>query len=108
MSGNTRTLVIIIVCALITFAERLLPFVLFSGKKVPPVINYLGKVLPMAVISALVVYCLKNTSFSSLSAFVPGLTAAAVTCLLHLWKRNSLLSIAGGTACYMLLLRILV
>ena len=105
--GAARTLLIILVCTLCTFAERLFPFIVFRGREVPAVVKYIGRVLPVAIMTALVVYCLRGVSFSSAGGFVPALAASAVTALLHIWRRSSLLSIAGGTACYMVLLRVL-
>ena len=108
MSINVgRSILIIAICALVTFLERYLPFAVFGRREVPPLVKYLGKILPMAVIAALVVYCLRSTVFSSLSGFVPALTAAAVTALLHLWRGNTLLSVAGGTAVYMLFVQVI-
>lgn len=106
-ASNSYSLLIIAVCAACTFAERLLPFLIFGKRKVPRVVTYLGKVLPMAIMAALVVYCLRGTTFGSLPEFLPQLVASAVTVALHLWKRNTLLSIAGGTACYMVLIRVI-
>lgn len=97
-----RSIAIIAICALVTFLERYLPFAVFGGREVPPLVKYLGKILPMAVIAALVIYCLRGITFSAPSGFVPPLVAAAVTALLHLWRGNTLLSVAGGTAVYML------
>ena len=99
-ASTSYSLLIIAVCAVCTFAERLLPFLIF--------VTYLGKVLPMAIMAALVIYCLRGTAFTSFAAFAPQLIASAVTVALHLWKRNTLLSIAGGTACYMVLIRVIV
>ena len=96
-------LAVIAVCALCTLLERALPFLLFRGKRVPEPVAYLGKVLPMAIIATLVVYCLRGIDFHSAAACAPQLLAAAVSALLHLWKRSTLLSIAGGTLCCMLL-----
>ena len=107
-ASTSYSLLIIAVCAVCTFAERLLPFLIFGKRKVPRVVTYLGKVLPMAIMAALVIYCLRSTTFTSFSAFAPQLIASAVTVALHLWKRNTLLSIAGGTACYMVLIRVIV
>ena len=93
-------------CALGTILTRFLPFLIFSGKKkTPAVIQYLGKVLPSAIFAMLVIYCLKNVSFRTYSYGLPELIAIAVTAGLHFWKRQMLLSIAGGTIVYMLLLR---
>ncbi len=92
---------VIVICTVCTFAERLLPFVVFGKGEVAPVIRKLGQVLPLAIMTTLVVYCLKDTSFSSPESFVPQLVAVAVTAALHLWKKNTLLSVVGGTLTYM-------
>jgi branched-subunit amino acid transport protein AzlD len=89
-----------------TAATRFLPFILFPARRTPPrLVTYLGQVLPPAVFGLLVVYCLKDVSFSPGGNGLPALIAIAATVLLHLWKRNMLLSIAAGTAVYMLLIR---
>ena len=90
-----------------TMATRFLPFLLFpSNKPTPSYVKYLGKVLPFAVIGLLVVYCFRNVSFLSGSHGIPELVAAAAVVLLHLWKKNMLLSIAGGTILYMVLVQL--
>lgn len=95
---------IVVICSVCTILTRALPFFLFGGKKQPPAyIRFLGKLLPYTVMAILVVYCLKATVFTSLSGFLPQFLAVSVTVLLHLWKRNNLISICGGTVCYMLL-----
>lgn len=104
--STTQSILIIAVCALCTFAERALPFLLFRGKEVPEIVRYLGRVLPMAIMATLVMYCLKGITFSSAAGFAPPLIASALTVLLHIWKRNTMLSIFGGTVCYMLLVQI--
>ena len=104
--STTQSILIIAVCALCTFAERALPFLLFRGKEVPDIVRYLGRVLPMAIMATLVMYCLKGITFSSAAGFAPPLIASALTALLHIWKRNTMLSIFGGTVCYMLLVQI--
>lgn len=97
----------IVVMALATMATRFLPFLIFGeNKKTPPLIAYLGKVLPCAVMGMLVVYCLKDVSFLSAPFGLPELIGIAAVALLHLWKRNSLLSIGVGTVCYMLLVQL--
>lgn len=89
-----------------TMLTRFLPFLLFpSGKPTPKYIQYLGKVLPSAVFGLLVVYCLKNVSLFTGSRGIPEAVSIAVVIALHLWKRQMLLSIAGGTVCYMLLVQ---
>ena len=94
---------VIAVCALCTLLERALPFLIFRGKSVPEPVNYLGTVLPMAIMTTLIFYCLRNVEFSSAAAWAPQLISAAVTVVLHLWRRSTLLSIAGGTVCCMVL-----
>lgn len=89
-----------------TMMTRFLPFLLFpSGKPTPKYIQYLGKVLPSAVFGLLVIYCLKNVSLLTGSHGIPEAVSIAVVIILHLWKRQMLLSIAGGTVCYMLLVQ---
>ena len=93
-------------CVLATVITRFLPFVLFSGKgESPKFIQYLGKALPAAIFALLVVYCLKNVDILSGSHGIPEAVSIAVVAALHLWKRKILLSMAGGTLCYMILLQ---
>lgn len=92
-------------CALATMLTRFVPFLLFSGKKTPRFIQYLGQALPGAIFGMLVVYCLKGVNPMVYSHGLPEALAIALTVILHLWKRQMLLSIAGGTVCYMLLLQ---
>ena len=90
-----------------TMLTRFLPFLLFpAGKATPRYVQYLGKALPGAVFGLLVIYCLKNVSLLSGSHGLPELIAILVVAGLHLWKRQMLLSIAGGTICYMLLVQL--
>lgn len=89
-----------------TILTRFLPFILFpAGKPTPKYIQYLGKVLPSAVFGLLVIYCLKNVDVLSGSHGIPELLSIAIVVVLHIWKRQMLLSIAGGTVCYMLLVQ---
>ena len=105
--NNLQILLAIIVTALVTAATRFLPFLIFGTKReTPPFITYLGKVLPYAVMAMLVVFCLKNVSFLSSPHGIPEAIACALVVLLHVWKKNTLLSIVGGTACYMLLVQL--
>lgn len=90
-----------------TMLTRFLPFWLFpSGKETPVVIKYLGRVLPGAVFGLLVVYSLKNVSLLAAPHGLPELIAIVVVIIMHLWKRQMLLSIAAGTVCYMLLVQL--
>ena len=101
----TESIMIIAVCTACTFLERALPFIIFRGKEVPEIVRYLGRVLPMAIMATLVIYCIKTISFSSMAGWAPMVIASAVTVLLHLWKSNTMLSIFGGTICYMVLIQ---
>ena len=94
-------------CVLGTMMTRFLPFLIFrSNRPTPRYIQYLGKVLPATVMALLVVYCLKSTTFSAPSGFLPQFIAVAVVAVLHLWKGKTLLSIVGGTVCYMILVQV--
>ena len=106
MNNTIHVALVIGVIALVTALLRFLPFLVFNGRQpMPEVIRYLGSVLPYSVIAMLVVYCLKGVSFGTYSGWLaPAISVAAVV-LLHIWKRNTLLSIVGGTICYMLLIR---
>lgn len=98
---------LIVVAVLVTMATRFLPFLIFGeNRKTPPVIEYLGKVLPFAIMGMLVIYCLKDVSLLRAPHGLPELISCAAVVILHVWKRNSLLSIGGGTVCYMLLVQL--
>ena len=101
-----QQLITVLVIVLGTVFTRALPFLLFpAGRPTPAYIRYLGKVLPPAVFGLLVVYCLKGVSLLSGSHGLPEAISIAFVAALHLWKRQTLLSIAGGTVCYMLLVQ---
>lgn len=102
-----QTVAAVAVMAVVTFLTRALPFLLFGrGNRVPAVITYLGRYLPPAVIAMLIVYCLRDVSFSSPAGWAPSLIASAAVVALHLWKKNNLLSIMGGTVLYMVLVQL--
>lgn len=102
-----HSVLIIAVAAVVTVALRFLPFVLFGGKReTSPYIRYLGRVLPCAVMGMLVIYCLRNINFTASPFGAPELIACAVVVGLHIWKRSSILSILGGTVCYVLLVQL--
>lgn len=102
----TQQIITVAMVVLGTMLTRFLPFLLFpGGKKTPTFIQYLGKVLPAAVFGLLVVYSLKDVSLLSGSHGIPEAISIALVVALHLWKRQMLLSIAGGTFCYMLLVQ---
>lgn len=103
----TQQLITIGLCVLGTMLTRFLPFLIFSSKcPTPAYIQYLGKALPAAIFGMLVIYCLKNVDFLNQPHGIPELISIAAVTVLHLWKGNMLLSIAGGTVCYMLLVQL--
>lgn len=102
-----QQIITVAACVAATMLTRFLPFLIFSSDKpTPAYIQYLGKALPCAIFAMLVVYCLKDVSFVSGNYGLPELLGIAVTVGLHLWKKQMLFSIAGGTICYMLLLQL--
>ena len=102
----TQQIITVLMVVLGTLITRFLPFLIFpAGKPTPKYIQYLGKVLPAAVFGMLVIYCLKDVSIFSGSHAIPELISIAAVIILHLWKRQMLLSIAGGTVLYMLLVQ---
>ena len=102
----TEQIITIGMVVLGTAITRFLPFLIFpAGKETPKYIRYLGNVLPPAVFGMLVIYCLKDVSIFTGSRGIPELLAIALVIGLHLWKRQMLLSIAGGTIFYMALVQ---
>lgn len=102
----TQQILTIAMVVLGTMLTRFLPFLLFpAGKPTPKYIQYLGRVLPASVFGLLVIYCLKNVSVFTGSHGIPELLAILLVVVLHLWKRQMLLSIAGGTVFYMILVQ---
>ncbi|MHB1453748.1 MAG: branched-chain amino acid transporter permease [Saccharofermentanales bacterium] len=97
---------IILTIAVCTFLTRLLPFVLFGKTHEPPrIVKYLGQVLPASVIAVLIIYCLKSVDFTQTATYAPAFLSIAIIAVLHVWKRNMLLSIGIGTLSYMILLQ---
>lgn len=103
---NAHTFYAIAVMALITALLRFLPFLIFKGKaSTPPLVEKLGRLLPSAVIAMLVVYCMKDVNFSATAGYLPAIIASLLVGVLHIWKRNTMLSVISGTVCYMLLVQ---
>ena len=103
-----HSLLMIAVMAAVTFLLRVLPFLVFgANRKTPAFIAWLGNVLPYAVMGMLLVYCFKDVSFVNAPFGIPEAIAGLAVVLLHVWKRNSLLSIGGGTVLYMVLIAVL-
>lgn len=105
--NKLHSILLIAVMALVTAALRFLPFLVFGeNRKTPPLISYLGQVLPYSIMGMLVVYCLKDVSLTAAPFGIPEAIGCAVVALLHAWKRNTLLSIGAGTIVYMLLVQL--
>ena len=101
-----QQIIMITICIGGTMLTRFLPFLIFTrGRETPAYVQYLGQALPCAVFGMLVVYCLKDVSVLSGSHGIPELIGILVTAGLHKWKHQMLLSIAGGTVCYMILVQ---
>ena len=106
--NNAQIYITVAVLAVSVMITRFLPFIIFKDTgHLPPVIEYLGKVLPAALMGLLVVYCFKDYDFSDIGNILPALLASAAVVGAHLWKRNTILSISAGTVVYMILIRLL-
>ena len=107
MTAEQRLITVLLV-ALVTMGTRFAAFLLFpAGREAPAFVRWLGRQLPRAVMAMLVIYCLKDVSFGAAGAWVPALAGVVATAALHGWKRQMILSIAGGTAVYMALIRLM-
>lgn len=103
---DSNTAYAIAIMALGTALLRFLPFIIFKGKgSTPPLVEKLGRMLPCAVIAMLVVYCLKDMHFTTTAGYLPAIIAGLLVALLHVWKKNTLLSVISGTVVYMLLVQ---
>jgi branched-subunit amino acid transport protein AzlD len=101
-----HALLTVAIASAVTIALRAIPFLLFGkGRQTPAIVEYLGKVLPYAIIGMLVVYCLKDVQPLTFPYGIPELLGCAIVAALHVWKRNSLLSIGLGSLCYMLMVQ---
>lgn len=107
MSEALYPLAVIAVVALVTWGLRAFPFLLFGSRPLPKAIMYLGKVLPPAIMTVLVIYCLRDVCFTQPPFGLPEMAACAVVAVLHIARGNMYLSIIAGTICYMALIRIL-
>ena len=97
---------LVAVMAIVTFLTRALPFLLFGrGGEPPQVVLYLGRFLPPAVIAMLIVYCYRGLSLAQVGGWAPGLIAGTAVVLLHIWWKNNMVSIVGGTILYMVLVQ---
>lgn len=105
--SNLHSVLLVVVISLVTMILRFLPLWIFgNGKQTPRLIQYLGKVLPYAIMGMLVVFCLKGVSLVNAPFGLPELIASAVVVGLHVWKRHTVISIVGGTVVYMVLVQL--
>lgn len=101
-----ESVIIILIIAVTTLLLRAVPFILFpANRNTPKFVTYLGSVLPFAIIGMLIIYCLKNTGVASFPYGLPEFIAIAVVAAIHLWKRNTLMSIGAGTVIYMIMVQ---
>ena len=104
---SIHILLSILVPAALTFGLRALPFLLLNKRELPKRMEYLGKVFPMAIMATLVVYCLKSIPESALQDNLILLAGVAITVMVHLWNKSSILSITAGTVVYMALVHMI-
>ena len=103
---TSQSIITILAVVLGTVATRVLPFIVFPADRKPPrYIQYLGKVLPAAVIGLLVIYCLKDTTFLSGWHGLPEMISILCIVAIYIWKKNALLCILSGTVIYMILVQ---
>ena len=95
---------IVVITGAVTVMLRFLPFMAF-GRRRPEFVLYLGRVLPPAVMTMLVVYCLKGVEILAGNHGIPEALACVLVIILHVWKRNTLLSITAGTVAYMAMIQ---
>ena len=107
MTERLYPVAVIAVIALVTWGLRAAPFMLFGSRPLPKTMRYLGKALPPAIMTVLVIYCLRNTAFDHFPFGIPELSACVLVTLLQILKKNMYLSIIAGTVCYMVLIRVM-
>lgn len=107
MTEPKHAIIIMLIMGIVTLATRILPVLVCENKeKVPEFIMYLGKVVPFTAMGLLIVYCLKDVSVIEAPHAIPEIIALAVVVTSYLWKKNTILSVVGGTAVYMLLIQV--
>ncbi len=106
MSSTMHGIIIVLICSAVTIILRAFPYIVFpEGKEIPKTVRYLSEVFPGAVIGMLIIYCLKDVSITKSPFGLPELIAIAATALLHIFRKNTLLSVLSGTIIYMLLVQ---
>ena len=107
MNDSIYPIAVISVIAIVTWFLRAFPFLLFGRRPLPGIIVYLGKALPPAIVTVLVIYCLRNTAFGSAPYGIPELVSCALVVILQITRKNMYLSIIAGTICYMIMIRMI-
>lgn len=107
MTSVTQAIIAIPLMGLVILSTRALPFLLFSRRDPPRIVRFIERFIPPMVMAVLVVYCLKDIQWTAWPSGIAELLALAVVTVLHLWKKNAMLSIFGGTAFFMLLKAVL-
>ena len=107
MMSGTKLLFVIALMAAITFATRAFPFALYKKRKVPALLEQIEKNIPPAIMVILVFFSVKDAVYTSWPYGIPEAAGIAAVVLLHLWRGNAMISIASGTACYMILIRLM-
>lgn len=105
--SDVHGIIAVAIMALVTIFLRGIPFVAFRKRQVPKYIEYVGNALPFAAMAMLVVYCLKGVRLLTGNHGIPEIISVIVVTLLHIWKRNTVLSVVAGTVCYMVLIRVI-
>ena len=106
MNDTIYLIAVIAVISIVTWVLRAFPFLMFGSRPLPKTIQYLGKVLPPAIMTVLVIYCLRDTDIRQFPHGVPELVACTLVVILQVLKKNMYLSIIAGTVCYMVLIRV--
>ncbi|MBE6670902.1 MAG: branched-chain amino acid transporter AzlD [Ruminococcaceae bacterium] len=103
--NDYRAVLMVAIISAVTMLLRIIPFLVFEKRETPVFVTYLGMVLPYAIMGMLVVYCLKGITFLASPYGIPELIAVSLVVLVHIWKRNTLLSILVGTLSYMIMVQ---
>lgn len=106
--NNIEIFTMIVICAFCTFLTRALPFLVFkNADQLPSSLQYISNKLPLAIMMLLVLYCLRSTLLFQFPYGIPQISGVLFVIVLHIWKRNIMLSIAGGTVFYMFLMQVI-
>lgn len=107
MMTGAKLYIVIAMMAGITFATRVFPFAFYKNRKVPRMLELIEKNIPPAIMVILVFFSVKDAAYAAWPYGIPEAAGILTVVILHLWRRNAMISIAAGTACYMILIRLL-